>query len=237
MKRKAKLFVAAIAFAIFLSGCASSYEAYLPPKKSAKRQPRIEIVAGAARIPLMNADESEAEIIRSALNHSAPLLQGAITSITIYTSTPDKMPEWAAADCNGKGEMRILANHIYPQTIWHEAQHALDFKMLAPKKLRDDEEWISISGKKAYDEINQIRESSDYPREGILSIYGATNCAEDKAVWVECIYGYCFTSSKVNPFYGIDRSDERYLKKLDLLLRRGSITEKMYKKIAPLLKK
>lgn len=237
MKSKARLVAAAIAFAILLSGCASSYEAYLPPKKSAKRQPRIEINAPAARIPLINANEIDADIVQYALAHTSAPLQKAITSIEICVSRPDKMPKWAAADCDGDGKIRILASCLYPQTIWHEAEHALDFKLMAPKKSRDDEEWIAISGKKAYDEINQVRESSDYPREGILSLYGATNCAEDKAMWVECTYEYCFTSSKICPFYGIDRSDERYLKKLDLLLRRGSITEEMYKKIAPLLQK
>jgi hypothetical protein len=74
-------------------------------------------------------------------------------------------------------------------------------------------------------------------KNGILRSYGLQNALEDIAVWTEEIYKYCEYSEDSVFSRMLDyQYDPRFLKKLNLLLKWGFITEKEYQKIQPLLK-
>lgn len=114
--------------------------------------------------------------------------------------------------------------------VWHEVGHAYSFKLYYSGS-DFETQWEHIAGDVYTGKDGRGR----YPRDGVLSAYGARNIDEDIAVWTEFIYtevadgGFKFWHRvKWNQARGVP--DRRYRLKLDLLYQYGFITEENYYK-------
>ncbi|MBI2024761.1 MAG: hypothetical protein HYT03_01545 [Candidatus Harrisonbacteria bacterium] len=121
------------------------------------------------------------------------------------------------------------------ETIWHEVAHAYTY-ILGYRFL---DEWIAIAGN-VYQGERYGFYREDYEEKiiaGVVSAYGLMNEKEDVAEWVEEIYSYNRGLGSVfNDPKRIDKSDPRFLKKLELLYKKEFISREIYEKIKPLLR-
>lgn len=114
------------------------------------------------------------------------------------------------------------------RVLWHEIGHAYHF-YLNQKGFKFHDEWEKIAGKDYAD----LKRNSKFPQRGILTAYGATNCYEDVAEWVEDAYAYLTGGYSV--ILIIKQSGELYkdpyLKKLKLLRDYGFISPGNFERI------
>ncbi len=111
--------------------------------------------------------------------------------------------------------------------VWHESGHALFFAI--PAYMRAD--WEAIS-RDAYGD-----RSGQFPRNGILTEYGAKDYYEGFAEWV--CWTRCYLTRTTSPdcvvhLRYVDRQDARYIRSLRFLRDAGAITPEEYDKLEPL---
>ncbi|MDO8584651.1 MAG: hypothetical protein Q7R85_00835 [bacterium] len=186
-----------------------------------------------ADIPVSGGISGDRESVRNALALLEEKPQNAVVSVTINDTCEaydpkDEDGDWQeSAHCHLTRNVCIHTDYVYDRVVWHEAGHAL----LMSRSWRENNKWAVVS-KNAYGNME-----GEFPRDGILTSYGATNAHEDFAEWVEFVMCYQHRTptgrTSVN-LKKIDKSDTRYIRHLKLLRKFGVITPEEYTKLAPL---
>ncbi|GEM_PF-2047406 len=183
--------------------------------------------------PVSGGTSGDREDIRNALALLEENPRDAVRSVTINDTCPvykpkDEWGEWReSAHCHWTRDVCIHTIYVYDSVVWHESGHAL----LMSRSWEENSKWAAVS--------NGVYGNKDgnFPRDGVLTSYGATNAHEDFAEWVAFVMWYQYRTptglTKVN-LKKIDKSDERYIRHLKLLRDFGAITPEEYDKLAPL---
>lgn len=150
----------------------------------------------------------------------------ALTGISVNDDCPEYKPDYPGHCHVDTRKICARRGWVQDHLVWHEAGHALFFS-----KSRD--EWV-----RAAVSIGCYGDTEgEFPRNGILTSYGATNQYEDFAEWVEWAMCYLYhtpTGSTNVDLSRVDASDPRYLAHLELLRDWGAINEAQYKQLEPL---
>lgn len=129
------------------------------------------------------------------------------------------------------GNICFYVHRLYRGGIFHEAFHSYD--MWDGKRGRNiHASWTKIAG----DVYGKGRYAPDaaFPQAGLLTLYSEIDESEDRAEWGKAIY--CYLGGLASPLKNkFDKSDPRYLQKLQWLRNHNRISEEMYAKILPLI--
>ncbi|MDO8584649.1 MAG: hypothetical protein Q7R85_00825 [bacterium] len=174
------------------------------------------------------------ERAREAMNWLEEPVQRAVRSIQITNDCPDYKPRdkdgnWreAAHTHPGTRDICVRPSYVSHGNVWHESGHALMMTQSA-----EEQERLTRISMNAYGDME-----GDFPRNGILTWYGATNPWEDFAEWVRWAMcrlhdepmGSIFVDMRV-----IDVTDPSYLKHLEVLRDWGAISQAQYDELEPL---
>ncbi len=224
------LFVATL----LCSGCAS----YTPPEISKPKRatvfdkrPRLETLT------IKDARDYEDGFIKETVGIMTPEHKTAALGVTIVVYHNNDITHFE----NNIGgvivghyhrdtkEVCLRSKYLDRETIWHEICHAYHDTLSEDF----DAEWLEAAG----DVYQKDYEKVKFPRKGLLKQYASFSYIEDVATWVEEIYSYIAEMYMSHNFGKIDRSDEVYIKKLDLLLKWKFINEEDYLRIKPMVTK
>lgn len=160
---------------------------------------------------------------------------GSIDSIKLHDDK-EHYGYGTVAHFNGMcGGRRICLRSNSINCLWHEAGHAYE-SYLDSQDCDFTKEWRSVAGNVyEYRNVNKII----FPGNGLLTLYSSKNHREDVAEFVEAFY--CAISgepSALRVLYAASlkdfadgkpwRSDPRYQKKIDLLLKYGFVSRADY---------
>ncbi|MDO8584648.1 MAG: hypothetical protein Q7R85_00820 [bacterium] len=174
---------------------------------------------------------AERSLVVAAIHRMSPQAQATVTTIRITSDCPSY-----AKDKYGNvleaGHCRWWTRFIcvYPDyldkwTVWHEAAHAFFYALPAWKRA----DWGSIS-KEAYGD-----RSGSFPRDGIITDYGATDYYENFAEWVAWALERCSFGGRA--WYVdtnlVDKHDARYLRSLQFLRDCGALSLEDYATLEP----
>lgn len=137
-------------------------------------------------------------------------------------------------ECGGR---RICLRDDSINALWHESGHAYE-SYLNSQDSDFTREWCSVAGDVyEYRNVNKII----FPSNGLLNAYSSKNHREDMAEFVEAFY--CAISGEPSAFRVLYmaslkdfadgkpwRTDPRYQKKIDLLLKYGFVSRADYDK-------
>lgn len=208
---------------------------HLPPQDVPIEEPHHLLKIRGHKILIYGGDYQDYRLIRCALN---VMTLETIKSLTMFSIMRNK----ESCDQHLATDKKIdAAAHCHPDTrticfdyeylrkslIWHEAAHARTFNL--PDEIIT--EWKRIA-KNSYKKSNY--DGKSFPRDGIITVYGAKDALEDIAIWVE--YTYAYIAGIYMDFNGITKKDKRYMQKLKFLLKWKFITKRCFNKITPLLK-
>lgn len=215
-------------------------------------EPKVEVITENCRVTVYGANEFQLEKIIRALKPMTPEMRLAIPLIAIYPKgdyhiagthengtrvhhsrieCSKKYGDYNDAHCHSHGGcVCCRATGVDEGTIIHETGHALKRLISIEQKIR----WRRIASSNAYGE-NRYTAFQQFPLNGIMSAYGATNEDEDLAEWVEAVYNATDFGYAI-PFYLANKNDPRYKAKLDFLLDNKFISADQHKKITRLLK-
>ncbi len=127
----------------------------------------------------------------------------------------------------------ICINCVYPNgTLRHEMSHAQVFFFgISLVEIAEISKWKYIG------QFWDREDEKQYPKNGFLYAYSRSNACEETARIVGAISNFYFglqdpfNSAATNVFYCIDKKDERYLKKIEVIHAFGLTTKAEYQKI------
>jgi len=174
------------------------------------------------------------EQVRTALGFLEEPVQRAVHSVSITDGCPNYHPkdgngDWQEAAHTHPGKRDICVHPVYVSkgNIWHEGGHAL---MMT--RSTDEQVGFTAISVNAYGNAK-----GDFPRDGILTWYGASNPWEDFAEWVRWAMCYLYNEPMGPVFVDvrvIDVTDTRYLAHLQVLRDWGAINQAQYEQLEPL---
>lgn len=169
----------------------------------------------------------ERDGVRDALGYLESPVRLALVDIRINDECPEYKPAHGA-HCHTKSrKICIRRGNIFDHTVWHESGHAFYWSRT------DDERATAAVSIGCYGITD-----GEFPRNGILTSYGATNQYEDFAEWFEWAMCYLYhtpTGSTGVDLALVDASDPRYLEHLEILRDWGAINRAQYDELEPLL--
>ncbi len=112
--------------------------------------------------------------------------------------------------------------------LWHELGH-VHCRSLPSQAIA---EWQTISGSFPYGYKKYAIDDKSFPRDGVMSGYGAFNEGEDIAEWVTRLYARTYLGMHIP----IKSRDGRFILKLKWFLKWKFITQEEYNVLEPLLR-
>jgi len=183
--------------------------------------------------PVSGGTSGDRDSIRNAMALLEEKPRDAVVSVTINDDCPgykpkDEWGEWReSGHCHWTRDICIHTIYVYDSVVWHESGHAL----LMSQSWDEYSRWLAVSND------SYGNKKGNFPRDGILTSYGATNAHEDFAEWVAFVMWYQYrtpTGRTAVDLKKVDKSDKRYIRHLKLLRDFGAITPEEYDKLAPL---
>ncbi len=171
--------------------------------------------------------------VRDAVHLMEEPVQLAVRSIHVTNDCPNYKPPdeegnpHEAGHCEPTRDICIRPAYARTPNVFHECGHALFMARSTDDRVR----WTVVSID-AYGHTD-----GNFPRDGILTWYGATSPKEDFAEWVRWAMCYCHhipVSALFVDVRVIDVFDPRYLAHLQLLREWGAISESQYEELEPL---
>lgn len=200
------------------------------------------INAPAPTVLIYEASEKQTEKINTALKFFPRPVQDTVRSITVRRSLShdgEKAKSGEIAhfhegnDGGAVGAICLKNRAFNTLDIWHEVAHAYVRRKLWNGDF--SKRWQTVAGDVYKKRSLYIRSMSDlFPKDGCLTYYGRFNWEEDVAEWVAMLFAY--EGGFRHRLVYIDKTDERYQKKLLLLLEYGFIHRDTYFKAKPLFK-
>lgn len=177
---------------------------------------------------------AQRENVQIALGFLEEKVQRAVHSVSITNSCPNYHPKdadgnWQESAHTHPGTRDICIHPVYVSNgnVWHESGHAL----MMTRSTDDRVKFTAIS-LDAYGDMK-----GDFPRNGILTWYGAKDPWEDFAEWLRWAMCYLY-NEPMGPVFAdirvVDVTDTRYLAHLQMLRDWGAISEAQYKQLEPL---
>lgn len=186
-----------------------------------------------ANIIVTGGTIDQRESVRNALGFLEKPVQRAVRSVRITDHCPHYKPRdvygntQEAAHCEWTGDICIRPEYVRDEIIWHEAGHAL---MMS--RCDSEQEAFTAIGADAYGNVN-----GQFPRDGFLTQYAATNSMENYAEWVRWAMCYLYrtpTGRTDVDLSRVDASDPRYLAHLQALRDWGAISDAQYNQLEPI---
>lgn len=177
------------------------------------------------------------EDVRNAIAFLEPVVQDAVQSVHITDDCPEYKPKdddgnWReGGHCHWTRDICIRPSHVLDEAVWHECAHACFMSHAVHEQLQ----WATVSPAGVYG--NYEGREDEFPRDGILTAYGATNTHEDFAEWVRWAMCYLYHTPTGRTFVNLRRvnaADPSYAQKLRLLRDWGIITPTQYAQLEPL---
>jgi len=174
----------------------------------------------------------ERAFVSDTVHRVTPAMQHALTEVYVSDDCPrykrDQSGDWLeSGHCEWMGRtICIHPCYLDDETVWHEIAHAFFYALPAYKRA----DWEAIS-KPAYG-----GRSGMFPRNGIITNYGATNYYENFAEWVAWALERCTSGGRawdvdVNL---INKRDVRFLRSLQFLRDCGALSVGDYATLEPL---
>lgn len=210
LKRAA--FAAFLVFVVASSGCTTRH----PPYADAVDR---SIVRGGAS---WGRDD-----VCDALGYLEAPVRLALTDIRINDDCSEYKPDYPAHCHADTRKICVRRAWVRDCIVWHEGGHAL---ML--KRYREELRLFAAISVDAYGNMD-----GDFPRDGILTSYGAKNAWEDFAEWFEWAMCYLYhtpTGSTSVDLTLVDAADPKYLLHLEILRDWGGISPEQYTELEPL---
>ncbi|GEM_PF-1596931 len=223
------LFVAVL----ICSGCAS----YTPPEVREPRRAAVFDKRPPAELTIKDAKDYEVVFIKEAVGIMTPEHKAAAKNVTIIVYRNNDVTHFEDSTLGvvvghfhrDTKEVCLRSKYLDRETIWHEICHAYHDTLSEDF----DVQWQEAAG----DVYQKDYEKVKFPRKGLLKRYASFSYTEDIATWIEEIYSYVAEMYMSHNFGKIDRSEEVYIKKLDLLLKWKFINEEDYLIIKPMVTK
>ncbi len=199
-----------------------------------KPKPALYIDSTKGRLLTYGTDNIDRVKIKDAMENMRGAMISSTKSLTVCGESLSSHfgPKEAGHFHRLTGEICIRRDSLYDFIIWHEFAHAyhatLPFAMT--------KEWLDVVHKNvginAYSR-GRFSETQMFPHKGFLTLYGTTNVNEDIAEWHEMVRAAL--TGTVYHFFGMNKNDPVYIKKLDLLLKWGFITASEYETVRKML--
>lgn len=221
--------------ALICTGCASSTA---PPEIKQPRRPTVfDKRPRAEGLVIKDARDYEEGFIKETIGIMTEEHKAAARGVTIVVYHNNDVTHFEDDNTIGgvivghyhrkTKEICLRSKYLDRETVWHEVCHAYHDTLSEDF----DNQWQDVAG----DVYEKDYEKVKFPRRGLLKKYASYSYIEDIATWVEEIYSYVAELYMSHNFGKIDRSEEVYLQKLDLLLKWKFINEEDYLKIKPML--
>jgi hypothetical protein len=244
MKRAATIF----AILLLFTGCYTMEPAGGPAPRP---DPLRVIKCKDKTIATYGADARQHAAIMLAAIRMPPKLRLCVDFISMADPDHMRTDAFGGQPAGGHPHLRtnsICVNNYYyrgaspdlAMCVWHEATHMSTYEL----RRKDIGEWEDIAEDVYTDDFDKRWDDSEhYPRNGVLTSYGATNAWEDIAEYVEHALGYLVfyraNTPWVSPF-GMSNpkhKDPRIAKKLAWLHKHGFLSQEDYLAImkSPLL--
>lgn len=194
--------------------------------------PAAKVKIGGRKLWIFGARPEKRRQIVAMLHSFTPAMRRSVASIAILGKHRQDhfgyhdvgQTQLILAHCHGSdGHICIRRGRETLPILAHEVAHALTHQL--QENPNNDDYFPKLWTEAAEERYQKNRFSPDHPFPccGFLDEYGSTRFTEDIAMYVEYIYAAMLNLP--HPLHNIPKTDHRYYKKLELLLRYKFISQ------------